>query len=94
MVLHGREKTIGVLSGLMSSYALTQHAIMNLNFDIAGDAATGQANILFGGCKDSRAPSVSDRLGSRYTWRFKRTAAGWRTAYTQVEKVWEANSAA
>jgi hypothetical protein len=94
MVINGKDQVIGALSGLMRPYALTQHAIMNANFEISGNLATGRANIIFGGCKDSSKPQLSDRLGSRYQWKFKKTAAGWQTAYTLVEKVWEANSTA
>lgn len=88
-VYKGIEEGLPYLKSLHVPFVKTQHLITNRYFDIDGDTAEGRANILFAGVPDPKYPKRNVRFGCRYTWKFRRTERGWKTASTMVEKVWE-----
>ena len=53
-----------------------QHIIVNLDFDIVGDSATGSGNLLFAGVRNKEEPDKYYLAGGRYAWTFRREADG------------------
>ena len=85
----GLDVALPFLQSLHIPFAKTQHFITNKYFEIQGSTADGRANVLFAGVPDPLKPGENTLYGCRYTWKFRKTDKGWRTAYTLVEKVWE-----
>lgn len=71
-------------------YDEMQHIMVNLDFEVNGDEATGTANLIFTGIFDAAKPAEYFQFGGRYKWRFARGPRGWRIAHTLLEILWTA----
>lgn len=69
-------------------YDAFQHYMVNLDFELAGDTATGTGNLVFVGLTDAAAPTRHYMAGGRYQWRFARIAGGWRIRQARLEWLW------
>ncbi|OAL24774.1 hypothetical protein AYO22_05563 [Fonsecaea multimorphosa] len=93
----GRSNTAKALAFITERFKRTQHNIVNMDFQLDSTntaAATGRANIFWGGVMEQNGSHVAVQTGSRYTWKFKKSAVKnrWETDYTQVEIVWVSSS--
>lgn len=69
-------------------YEDQQHIMINLDFDIDGDSATGTGNLIFAATTDASNPVDHYMAGGRYRWKFQRTAQGWRIKHTNLQWLW------
>ncbi|KIW29748.1 uncharacterized protein PV07_05537 [Cladophialophora immunda] len=94
--IKGRSDTAKALAFITERFKRTQHNIVNMDFNIdpSNATATGRANIFWGGVTEQNGTHVAVQTGSRYTWKFKKSAERnrWETDYTQVEIVWVSSS--
>jgi SnoaL-like protein len=71
-----------------------QHIITNLITDVAGDQATGRANLLVSFARtgpDDPAPLL---IGEVYRFAFQRTPPGWRISRLTTTRTWSLKPAA
>jgi hypothetical protein len=88
-LMRGRQEIYDTCVGKMdTAWAITQHMIVNCDFDVEGDSATGSANIIFTGVPPGGARDKSYMMGGIYRWKFVRTAAGWKIADAWEEFLW------
>lgn len=88
-LMRGQQEIYDTCVGKMEgTWAETQHMIVNTDFDIDGDHATGTANICFAGVPAGGAPADVYTMGGRYRWRFVRTADGWKIDDAWEEFIW------
>lgn len=88
-LMRGRQEIYDTCVGKMEgTWKDTQHNIVNSNFQIDGDTATGTANIIFAAVPAGGEPSDVYLMGGRYRWKFARTAQGWRIADAWEEFFW------
>lgn len=69
-------------------YDIHQHIMVNLDFEVSGDSATGTGNLLFVAMTDAAKLTDYYMAGGRYQWRFARTADGWRITHARLEWLW------
>lgn len=69
-------------------YNVMQHIMVNLDFEVTGDRATGTGNLIFVGIGDEHQPAAFYMAGGRYRWAFLRTQEGWKIADAFLEFIW------
>lgn len=88
-VMRGRNEILEVCKGSMDPfYDVMQHILVNLDFEVDGDTATGTSNLIFTAIFDKDKPTDYYQAGGRYQWGFVRTEQGWRIAHTRLEFLW------
>jgi ketosteroid isomerase-like protein len=88
-VMHGRQEIHDTCKGQMDHvYRVMQHIMVNLDFEVTGDRATGTGNLIFVGVPDAQQASSYFMSGGRYRWKFARTNAGWKIAEAFLEFIW------
>lgn len=87
--MRGRQTIHDTCKGSMDHvYAVMQHLMSNLDFEVDGDNATGTGNLIFTGIMDAAKPTGYYMSGGRYQWKYRRTDAGWKIAHTKLEFIW------
>lgn len=87
--MRGRQTIHDTFKGYIDHvYAVMQHMMSNLDFEVDGDNATGTGNLIFTGIMDAAKPTEYYMSGGRYQWKYRRTDAGWRIAHTKLEFIW------
>ncbi|MEU3186716.1 nuclear transport factor 2 family protein [Streptomyces sp. NPDC006923] len=87
--IRGREEILRVVSEAEAPYDSMQHHILNMEFDVVGDTATGIGYMWFVAVPE---PHLRDRpyaMGGPYAWEFVRTADGWRLSRQRLGVSWE-----
>lgn len=84
----GRQKIREVCEAAEEPYLAMQHSMTNLQFEVAGDTATGTAYLWFAGVQDPATPSKHYDIGGPYEWEFRRIPEGWRLSRMQLRIVW------
>lgn len=69
-------------------YQVTQHYIINLDFEIDGDRATGRGDLIYSALPDRDKATSYYLTGGRYTWTFMRTSEGWRIWRATLNFLW------
>ncbi len=88
-LMRGRQEIHDICVGKMDeAWARTQHMIVNADFDLDGDSATGSANIIFCGLPVGGARENPYMMGGIYRWKFTRTAQGWKICDAWEEFLW------
>lgn len=88
-LMKGRQIIHDLFKGDMDDlYENMQHVIVNLDFDVAGDCASGTGNLIFAGTMDKDQLTRCHMAGGRFTWDFVRTKGGWRFSHTRLEVLW------
>lgn len=85
---HGREKIREVCEAAEAPYLDMQHSMTNMQFEIAGDTATGTAYLWFAGIPDPSKPGEHFDVGGPYRWEFRRTDQGWLLAKMHLHMAW------
>ena len=84
-LMRGRKEIYDICVGKMEgAWEMTQHMIVNCDFDIHGDSATGSANIIFTGVPPGGDRAAPYTMGGIYRWKFARTPIGWK-----IDDAWE-----
>jgi hypothetical protein len=65
-----------------------QHILINLEFELDGDTATGTGNLLYASSVDSAGAPPDRAIGGKYRWRFMREAPGWQIARADLVRTW------
>jgi uncharacterized protein (TIGR02246 family) len=87
--LTGRKEIHDVSKAALGTvYQTTQHYIINLDFDLDGDRATGRGDLIYSALPDRDRPTGYYLTGGRYTWTFARKAAGWRIQEATLNFLW------
>jgi hypothetical protein len=68
-----------------------QHVVVNLEFDVDGDCATGSGNLLYARTLDSARQAPDRAIGGRYRWTFARGREGWQIARAELHRTWTAD---
>jgi hypothetical protein len=68
-----------------------QHIISNLIIDLAGDQATGRANLLVTFARTGPGDPAPLLVGEVYRFAFRRTPEGWRIASLASTQIWSLN---
>jgi hypothetical protein len=68
-----------------------QHIITNLITDVAGDQATGRANLLVSFARTGPADPAPLLIGEVYRFTFHRTPPGWRISRLTSTRTWSLN---
>jgi SnoaL-like domain len=68
-----------------------QHVLVNLEFDLHGDSATGSGNLLYASTLDSAREAPDRAIGGRYRWTFARGPEGWQIARAELHRTWTAD---
>jgi hypothetical protein len=68
-----------------------QHIITNLITDVAGDQATGRANLLVSFARTGPADPAPLLIGEVYRFAFHRTPQGWRISRLTSTRTWSLN---
>jgi SnoaL-like domain len=68
-----------------------QHIITNLITDVAGDQATGRANLLVSFARTGPADPAPLLIGEVYRFAFQRTPQGWRITRLTSTRTWSLN---
>ncbi len=93
-LMRGRQEIYDVCVGKMDgTWKDTQHNIVNTNFCIDGDTATGTGHIIFAAIPAGGEPADVYLMGGRYRWKFSRTAEGWRISDAWEEFFWNNGAA-
>lgn len=71
-------------------YAAMQHHILNMQFEVDGDRATGIGYMWFVAIADAGAPGQHLDLGGPYEWELVRTGEGWRVQVQKLSVAWSA----
>jgi hypothetical protein len=88
-ILTGRKEIHDVSKAALAAlYQTTQHYIVNLDFEIDGDSATGSGDLIYCALPDAGQPTGYYLTGGRYRWTFARTPAGWRIATASLNFLW------
>ena len=93
-LMKGRQAIHDTCKGNMDHvYDTMQHVMVNLDFEILGpDTASGRGNLVFSAVPDRRRPDQPYRAGGRYTWRFRKTAEGWKIADATLVFLWNSGN--
>jgi hypothetical protein len=91
-VMRGRQAVYETCRDNMAIYAAIQHIIVNLNFKVTGDVATGTANLVFVAVADRARPDDFYMSGGRYEWTFARTPQGWKISTAVLDFLWNNGS--
>ncbi|MDT0442435.1 nuclear transport factor 2 family protein [Streptomyces johnsoniae] len=75
--IHGREAVLAKVAEAESPYPSMQHHILNLDFEVAGDRATGIGYMWFVAVTASGSTSSPYAMGGPYDWEFRRGPDGW-----------------
>jgi len=94
-LMKGRDEIYDVCVGKMDHvWAHTQHNVVNRDFQVDGDTASGTANIFFSGLPVDADPTESYAMGGRYRWKLTRESGGqWAMADAWEEFIWNSGSA-
>lgn len=88
-MMRGRQEIFEICVGKMDgAWDMTQHMIVNTDFAIDGDVASGSANIIFTGVPVGAGRDTPYMMGGIYRWKFARTAAGWKICDAWEEFLW------
>ena len=88
-VMRGRDEILKVCKDSMDPfYEVMQHILVNLDFEVDGDSASGTSNLVFTAVMKADEPTNYYMAGGRYQWRFARMPEGWRIAHTRLEFLW------
>jgi ketosteroid isomerase-like protein len=87
--LSGRKEIHDVSKAALGTvYQVTQHYIINLDFAVDGDRATGRGDLLYAALPDQTRPTGYYLTGGRYSWTFIRTNVGWRIYRATLNFLW------
>ena len=70
-----------------------QHIITNLITDVAGDQATGRANLLVSFARTGPEDPAPYLIGEVYRFAFRRTPPGWRISRLTATRTWSCRPA-
>jgi hypothetical protein len=96
-VLRGREEIESALAGATEEAKVKFHTMSNLEFRVAGDRATGRANMNFVCIFDPQRPYLLSGEGcpvggasggGYYEWQFARVADGWWIKHQKLALTW------
>ncbi|MFE1768574.1 nuclear transport factor 2 family protein [Streptomyces angustmyceticus] len=86
--IHGREEILAKVEAAEAPYAGMQHHILNMDFEVQGDRATGVGYMWFVGVADPAAASSPYAMGGPYDWDFTRHPTGWRLTRQRLGVWW------
>lgn len=89
--LHGKQEIYEACDSAMDVFKVQQHLIGNTRFRVNGDEATGTGIVIFTGVPDPEIPGEHTVSGGHYDWRFRKTEAGWKLAYSNLRFIWSRN---
>ncbi len=88
-VMRGRQDIHDKCKGQMDHvYRVMQHIMINLDFEVSGERATGTGNLIFVGVTDPQKATDFYMSGGRYRWQFALTKDGWKIAAAFLEFIW------
>lgn len=93
-LMKGREEIYDVCVSKMDHvWAQTQHNVVNRDFRVDGDTASGTADISFTGLPVDADPTGFYAMGGRYRWKFTKDRDGnWAIADAWEEFIWNNGS--
>ncbi|WP_077058012.1 nuclear transport factor 2 family protein [Streptomyces sp. MP131-18] len=74
---HGKEAVLAKVKAAESPYPSMQHHILNMDFDVEGDRATGIGYMWFVAVTAPGRTSSPYAMGGPYDWEFRRGPDGW-----------------
>jgi SnoaL-like domain len=87
-VTRGRAAIREAVIAAERAYPAMQHHLLNMQFEIDGDRATGIGYMWFVAIADAATPDRHLDLGGPYEWEFIRTDEGWRMQVQRLAVAW------
>ncbi|MFF3748721.1 nuclear transport factor 2 family protein [Streptomyces kronopolitis] len=75
--IHGREAIRNTVAAAEAPYPSMQHHLLNMQFDVAGDRATGIGYMWFVAVTEPGRTASPYAMGGPYDWEFRRSPGGW-----------------
>ncbi|GAA5614179.1 nuclear transport factor 2 family protein [Streptomyces platensis] len=86
--IHGREAILAKVIEAEAPYATMQHHLLNMDFEVRGDRATGIGYMWFVAVTGPGTAASPYAMGGPYAWEYTRTADGWRLTRQQLGVWW------
>ena len=87
-VLAGREAIVGRVSGAVSRFDATWHAVSNHQIALDGDTATCRCYLMAQHVKQVDGEARNFVIAGRYEDRLRRDPQGWRIVFRRLVRVW------
>lgn len=87
-VLKGRQAIRKKVVAAETPYAAMEHQLLNMDFEVAGDQASGIGFMWFIGIADSQKPDEIISMGGPYDWEFVRETEGWKIRRIKLGVWW------
>ncbi|MER6845562.1 nuclear transport factor 2 family protein [Streptomyces platensis] len=86
--IHGREAILAKVVEAEAPYATMQHHILNMDFEVRGDRATGIGYMWFVAVTGPGTAASPYAMGGPYAWEYARHTDGWRLTRQQLGVWW------
>lgn len=86
--VHGRDAILTKVVEAEAPYTTMQHHILNMDFEVQGDRATGVGYMWFVAVAGAGAVSSPYAMGGPYDWEFSRGTDGWRLTRQRLGVWW------
>lgn len=88
-VLDGKQAIRDKVVQSEEPYAAMMHQLLNMQFEVYGDRATGIGFMWFVGVADLHKPGEVISMGGPYDWQFRREADGWKISRIALSVWWQ-----
>ncbi|MEV7442483.1 nuclear transport factor 2 family protein [Streptomyces sp. NPDC091204] len=87
---HGKEAIRATVEEAEAPYPGMQHHILNMQFEVEGDRASGIGYMWFVAVTAPETTSATYSMGGAYAWDFRRGPRGWLLVRQQLDVRWTA----
>ncbi|MGW7579026.1 nuclear transport factor 2 family protein [Streptomyces sp. NPDC054765] len=88
--VRGKEAIRAKVTAAESSCAAMQHHLLNMQFEVRGERASGSGYMWFVAVHDEERPDDHYAMGGPYEWEYEKSEDGWRLTVQRLGVSWRA----